>query len=234
MKGTKAMSVNGLSHFEAEDRDLERRVKSFLAGRHFSSLRRLQVEARKGVVTLRGRVASFYEKQVSHQCCRRVAGVIEVVDDIEVSQGSPRRRLGLALAAVVAVATTPLLAGCGKTDPNQVRVFPAKGRVQFEGRAAPGAWIVLHPTRTDPQSPCPRGKVNQNGTFTLSTYHANDGAPSGDYTATVEWPTYVGSGEDVRVGPNRLPPKYGNPRTSGLHVRVAEGSNQLPPIELRR
>jgi hypothetical protein len=76
--------------------------------------------------------------------------------------------------------------------------------------------------------------VNENGTFTLSTYRANDGAPSGDYTATVEWPTFVGRGEEVRVGPNLLPPKYGNPRTSDLHVRVAEGSNQLPPIHLRR
>jgi hypothetical protein len=44
----------------------------------------------------------------------------------------------------------------------------------------------------------------------------------------------VGSGEDVRVGPNLLPPKYGNPKTSDLHIRVAEGSNQLQPIQLRR
>lgn len=69
---------------DPRDRELERRVISFLAGRHLPGLRQIEVEARGGVVTLRGRVRTFYEKQVCHQCCRRVAGVLKLIDAIEV------------------------------------------------------------------------------------------------------------------------------------------------------
>jgi hypothetical protein len=156
------------------------------------------------------------------------------IDPVEVTEAPVRRRYALALLAMAAVASTSLLAGCGKADPSQVRVFPVKGQLQFEGRPTPGAFVVLHPARADPDAPRPHGKVDQDGKFALSTYRPNDGAPTGDYTATVEWRPFVGSGEDVRVGPNLLPPKYGNPKTSDLHIRVAEGSNQLQPIQLRR
>jgi osmotically-inducible protein OsmY len=67
------------------DRELERRISVFLAGRHVPSLRHLVVEACGGVVTLRGRVKSFYEKQLSQQCCQRVAGVVRLVDAVEVN-----------------------------------------------------------------------------------------------------------------------------------------------------
>jgi osmotically-inducible protein OsmY len=66
------------------DRDLERRVVNYLARRHVPGLRQLAVEANNGTVTLRGQVRSFYEKQLSHHCCRRVAGVIRLVDAIDV------------------------------------------------------------------------------------------------------------------------------------------------------
>lgn len=66
------------------DRDLERRVVNYLAGRHLPALRHLAVEAHNGTVTLRGRVRTFYEKQLCQHCCRRVAGVIEYVDAIDV------------------------------------------------------------------------------------------------------------------------------------------------------
>jgi hypothetical protein len=216
------------------DQDLKRRVALFLAGRHVPSLRYLEVEARGGIVTLRGRVGSFYEKQLSQQCCRRVAGVIELVDRVEVTAPPVRRRPALAFLVALAVASTSIWAGCGKADPNLLPVFPVKGQVQFEGRPTPGALVVLHPARADPQTPCPRGKVDKDGAFALSTYSANDGAPTGDYTVTVQWQGLVGSGEDVRIGPSLLPPKYSNPKTSDLRVRVAEGSNQLAPIQLRR
>lgn len=71
------------------DHDLERRVANFLASCHMSSLRKLEIEAREGVVTLRGQVQSYYEKQVSHLCCRRVAGVSRLVDAVDVVQPAP-------------------------------------------------------------------------------------------------------------------------------------------------
>jgi len=66
------------------DRELVRRVISFLNSRSMPGLRRLNVEARHGTVTLSGRVRSFYEKQVATHSCRRVAGVRQLVDNVDV------------------------------------------------------------------------------------------------------------------------------------------------------
>ena len=75
---------------EAADRDLEQRIVGYLARRHVPSLRQLAVEARNGIVTIRGQVRSFYEKQLSSHCCRRVAGVVQLVDEIDVVTGNSR------------------------------------------------------------------------------------------------------------------------------------------------
>lgn len=68
-----------------QDVDLERRIVSYLMGRHVPSLRHISVEAADGIVTLRGQVRSFYEKQLCHNCCRRVAGVLSLVDSLDVA-----------------------------------------------------------------------------------------------------------------------------------------------------
>jgi osmotically-inducible protein OsmY len=67
------------------DRDLERRVTAFLAGRNVPALRRLYVHSSQGVVTLRGHVHTFYEKQLGGSVARRVAGVVQLVDDVQVA-----------------------------------------------------------------------------------------------------------------------------------------------------
>ena len=67
------------------DHELERRVVSFLHARHVPGLRHLEVKANGGTVTLRGRVQSFYEKQLCQSCCQRVAGVIRLVDAVDVA-----------------------------------------------------------------------------------------------------------------------------------------------------
>lgn len=66
------------------DRDLERRVTSFLVTRHVPGLRNLAVEAQNGIVTVSGQVLTFYEKQLCNQCCRRVAGVLELINAVNV------------------------------------------------------------------------------------------------------------------------------------------------------
>lgn len=73
-----------------EDRDLERRVLNFLADRHIQGLRQIEIEADSGTVTMRGTVHSFYEKQMSQHCCRRVAGVIHLIDEITVEEQVPQ------------------------------------------------------------------------------------------------------------------------------------------------
>lgn len=67
------------------DRELERRVRNFLASRHVPDLMRLNVEVANGQVTLQGVVRSFYHKQLVQDCCRRVAGVRGFVDCVKVA-----------------------------------------------------------------------------------------------------------------------------------------------------
>ncbi len=67
-----------------QDLDLARRVENFLHSKQMRSLRQVDVAAERGTVVLRGDVASFYEKQLCLSCTRRVAGVINLVDEIQV------------------------------------------------------------------------------------------------------------------------------------------------------
>ena len=62
------------------DLDLLRRATRFLQDRQPSLLGRVQLAAELGIVTVRGVVRSFYERQLVVACIRRVAGVRQVVD----------------------------------------------------------------------------------------------------------------------------------------------------------
>jgi len=76
------MSISAVEHSDGE---LERRLVSFLLQRQIPALRRISVAVSNGIVTLQGRVQSFYERQLCLNCCQRVAGVRRLVDQIEVA-----------------------------------------------------------------------------------------------------------------------------------------------------
>ena len=66
------------------DRLLANRIVAQLAETNRANLRRLSVDVQAGEVTLRGRVASFYEKQIAIQTCHML-GVERLVDAAEVA-----------------------------------------------------------------------------------------------------------------------------------------------------
>lgn len=70
---------------ETGDLDLERRVLNFLVNRQIPGLRELEVESRGGDLTIRGIVGSFYHKQLCINCCQRVAGVVRLIDELQVA-----------------------------------------------------------------------------------------------------------------------------------------------------
>jgi osmotically-inducible protein OsmY len=65
--------------------DLRSRVLNYLVGYKLPTLNRISVEADRGTVILRGQVQSYHQKQLCLNCCRRVAGVRELIDEIEVA-----------------------------------------------------------------------------------------------------------------------------------------------------
>ena len=124
------------------------------------------------------------------------------------------------------------LASCSKTA-GRKPTFPVSGRVLLpDGKPAEHALVVLHSAGdVDEGAGKPHGKVGADGTFKLTTYDADDGAPAGEYRVTVElW--LAGKGDEPPA--NRLNPKFSKPETSGLTATVGAGPTDLKPIELKR
>jgi osmotically-inducible protein OsmY len=67
------------------DRKLAREVSHQLAETNRPNLKRIAVDVQAGQVTLSGRVASFYEKQIAIQTCRMLAGVERLIDAVDVA-----------------------------------------------------------------------------------------------------------------------------------------------------
>ncbi len=84
------------------------------------------------------------------------------------------RRFGAALLFVVAALA---LAGCGQKGPT---LYPVTGKVSgSDGKPLENATVVFHPAEAaGPDAVKPRGKVGPDGTFTLTTHAAGDGAPA--------------------------------------------------------
>lgn len=146
-----------------------------------------------------------------------------------------RRLQFAALISTLAAA----VAGCAKEpDSRFLAVFPATGTVTFKGQAPAGASVALIPKDPElgknPKFIPPRGAVQPDGTFVLSSYSANDGAAQGEYVLTITWhKTVKRPNGEPDLGPNLLPTQYAKAKTSPVIVKIAEGKNELPPIVLK-
>ena len=69
---------------QVADSDLRRRIVNFLFERGPTSLGHLETEVHGGVAVITGRVHTYYEKQLATCCCQRVAGVLEVINEVRV------------------------------------------------------------------------------------------------------------------------------------------------------
>lgn len=64
--------------------DVIANARACLCNSPYASLRTLSCSFQSGVLLLRGRLDSFYHKQVAQETVRRLAGVSQVVNEIEV------------------------------------------------------------------------------------------------------------------------------------------------------
>jgi len=126
-------------------------------------------------------------------------------------------------------------AGCGASGEQRKPTFPVKGEVFVGGKPAVRAQVIFHPvTDLGPNVPRPTGEVAADGSFSLSTYTANDGAPAGEYTVTVSWPQGSSTiGGDAESGEDRLGGRFNNPKTSALKAKVNDGPTTIPPFQLK-
>jgi hypothetical protein len=107
--------------------------------------------------------------------------------------------------------------------------------VVYQGKPAENALVVFHPADAATTLVArPSGRVGADGSFQLSTYLTNDGAPAGEYVVVIIWPVgrKPGTAVDAGEGPDRLENRYSNPQTSRWRIRLREGKNELEPFEL--
>jgi hypothetical protein len=137
-------------------------------------------------------------------------------------------------AVLSALLVTPLLWGCGQQKQQWETTYPAKGLVTYKGVPIANAEIALFPQDdTVPETVRPRAITSEDGEFVVWTYEKGDGAPAGNYKATVVHHEVVESKGVMATKPNDLPRKYATVQSTDLLVEIGEGETEIPPFELQ-
>jgi hypothetical protein len=134
--------------------------------------------------------------------------------------------------ACLLVACALLALGCG--GPKRKPVFTTEGKIlQANGSPAVNVTVFLHPPASDPDPLRPLGVTDESGTFKLTTYDANDGAPAGEYVVTLMYEPLDSPLFRKKVKKPDIPAAYTKPDTSPLRAKVeARPGNVLEPIKL--
>ena len=130
---------------------------------------------------------------------------------------------------LVGILALPLGSCSGKPEFSKER-YPVRGEVYVDGEPAARLSVILNDVKGfDQQAPAiPQAVTRQDGTFAISTFEAEDGAPAGEYKATFVWGRAQGLGIDTSV--DQLKGKYSDPKKSEFKVTVNEGE----PIDMGR
>ena len=130
-----------------------------------------------------------------------------------------RNRIVALCLAIVLVAS----AGCGS---GKKKTCIVRGKVTYDGKVVPNGTITFFPT----EGPSASGEIQPDGSYTLTTYVAGDGAVEGAYTVVI----VAMRDESGRLPEERnpLPPpivpnKYTSAATSDLRAEVKAGENTL-------
>ena len=73
------------------DSSLSERLRRALERDPHLSRRKLRLEIQDGSVTMRGTVGSYYQKQMAQEMLRRIDGVEQIANELEVHWAEPHR-----------------------------------------------------------------------------------------------------------------------------------------------
>lgn len=119
------------------------------------------------------------------------------------------------------------LIGCGDS---QLATHKVEGKIQFAGGGVPrfGSVEFYHPEKKINA----RGKIESDGTFTVSTYEDGDGAIEGDHQITVNQivTNHLAASAKIEIQHDHgktAAAKYRDYRTSGLKCTIVKGTNKV-------
>jgi hypothetical protein len=135
----------------------------------------------------------------------------------------------LSLLAVAA------LTGCGGRGLPAPTSHPVKGTVLVKGKPVAGVRVTFHP-QFDIGSIkyTPVGLTGKDGTFTVTTATTGDGAPSGAYAVTFEFPRIESDRKNagIETEVDAWKGKYADPAKSKWTATIQKGDNNLDPFRL--
>jgi hypothetical protein len=137
---------------------------------------------------------------------------------------------------LVIFALLSVVAACKKSS---VKLYPVKGKVLYKGQPAEGAQVVFRPAADNAggastaaaAAPNPYGDVKADGSFSLHT-EFGEGAPAGEYMVLITW-YMLTNPDEPQSSKSKLPAKYADQSNPILKATVKEGSNELPPFDLK-
>ena len=116
--------------------------------------------------------------------------------------------------------------GVPACNSDRVRTFPVRGKILFKSKPVPNGTVMFTPVNGN--GPTATGELNSDGTYTLTTYKPDDGAPAGQYKVVVMAleDTSNKLPEDRNPTPPPIvPDKYTSLATTDLTAEVHEGEN---------
>ena len=149
--------------------------------------------------------------------------------DLSVSRNQKIRMLCGKIFVCGLLAVGVALHGCGRPGPS---TYPVSGKVTFpDGTPVTAGFIEFESKEPKTKGLNARGKINEDGSFTLSTVKLGDGAVIGRHLAIVREPyRRVAIEEGERLPPAKIDRKFRSYETSGLEFEVLEQSNELTVI----
>ncbi len=129
----------------------------------------------------------------------------------------------------ILVCACTVMVGCGES---RVSVGKATGTVTMDGKPLANVTVVFHPKAGRPVA---KGKTNDAGEFTMTTYEQDDGAPLGENDVTVYQEVKVdgNSPEDfAKIAAGSLPMRYAEVGKSGFTAKV-EGNSSTFTFDLK-
>ncbi|HET6574826.1 MAG TPA: hypothetical protein VFG68_14570 [Fimbriiglobus sp.] len=133
-------------------------------------------------------------------------------------------------AAVAAALAVLALSSCGD---NRVPRYPIRGKALVDGKPVPGVIVMLYAVKPVPGFDVnPYAETDAEGNFSFSSYDQADGAPSGEYVMTFDWPVMGGPFKNRPDGPDRLGGRYAKDK-SQFKVTVETQAKELETFQLK-
>jgi hypothetical protein len=145
-----------------------------------------------------------------------------------------------AIAVFASLLLVSLSSGCAKSPPpikGKLPLFPVEGKLVMNGEPMANATILFHPVRKMPDGAAhqrPRAVAGSDGSFKVSTYANDDGAPAGEYKVTISWKgdTTGVTSEEQQDLPEKVSETFQQARASRIRIKINEEENKLPTWDL--